>query len=394
MIATAEVCVPGDEVVPLIAPDEGTDEAPSEEKLKKIILLSDGTGNSERSPFKTNVWRTYQALRLADGKQVAYYDNGVGTSTWRPLAVLGGAFGWGLKRNVLTLYKFLCRKYKDGDEIYAFGFSRGAFTIRVLVGLIEHQGLIRYHIHDHSPPIAEGALARYAAAAYRAYRKESYHAPVARLGRFIRDFLLRKRDEVWEIFGLKPYDRSKNVCVHRVRFLGLWDTVDAYGMPIREFKSAIDRYIWPLTFQNLELGNSVQSARHALALDDERATFHPLVWDERREQRKSQAGLVPSDRIQQIWFPGAHANVGGGYPDDTLAYVPLLWILGEAECTGLEFDPELIRLYKALANPYGKLYDSRVGRAAFYRYSPRRVEVLLDDSRSDRAEEGAFLKYV
>jgi len=131
-------------------------------KKKKIILLSDGTGNSERSPFKTNVWRTYQALKLQDGEQIACYDNGVGTSTWRPLAVLGGAFGWGLKRNVLTLYKFLCRKYKPGDEIYGFGFSRGAFTIRVVIGLVEQEGLIHYFKDETSAPITEGALNRYA----------------------------------------------------------------------------------------------------------------------------------------------------------------------------------------------------------------------------------------
>ena len=98
-------------------------EDPAERKSKKIILLSDGTGNSERSPFKTNVWRTYQALKLAPGRQIARYDDGVGTSRIKFLAMLGGAFGWGLKRSVIDLYKFLCRAYEEGDEIYAFGFS-------------------------------------------------------------------------------------------------------------------------------------------------------------------------------------------------------------------------------------------------------------------------------
>lgn len=113
---------------------------------KNIVLLSDGTGNSSAKLMKTNVWRTYEALDLTTGDQVALYDNGVGTSSFRPLAVLGGALGWGLKRNVLNLYTFACRNYVDrgspaaSDAIFTFGFSRGAFTIRVLIGLIESQG--------------------------------------------------------------------------------------------------------------------------------------------------------------------------------------------------------------------------------------------------------------
>src|ERR1044072_2992509 len=123
---------------------------------KNIILLSDGTGNSASKLFKTNVWRLYQALDLsATGpsdpvrlRQIAYYDDGVGTSSFKPLAILGGAFGWGTKRNVLDLYTFLCRHYKDGDSIYCFGFSRGAFAIRLLTGFITNQGLVKVEKKD------------------------------------------------------------------------------------------------------------------------------------------------------------------------------------------------------------------------------------------------------
>src|SRR4051794_8501511 len=104
---------------------------------KNIVLLSDGTGNSAGRLLKTNVWRVYEALRLENpAEQVACYDDGVGTSTFKPWALLGGAFGVGFKRNLLRLYRFLCEHYEPGDRIYAFGFSRGAFTIRVLVGMI------------------------------------------------------------------------------------------------------------------------------------------------------------------------------------------------------------------------------------------------------------------
>jgi uncharacterized protein (DUF2235 family) len=103
----------------------------------RIVLLSDGTGNSAGKVWRTNVWRIFESLELSGTAQVAFYDDGVGTSSFKPLAILGGACGWGLKRNVRDLYKFLCRNYKtDEDEIFAFGFSRGAFTIRVLIGLV------------------------------------------------------------------------------------------------------------------------------------------------------------------------------------------------------------------------------------------------------------------
>ena len=115
---------------------------------KNIVLLSDGTGNSSAKLMKTNVWRMYEAVDLTKGDQVACYDNGVGTSSFKPFAVLGGALGWGLKRNVRHLYTYACSHYvdasddRDADRLFGFGFSRGAFTMRVLMGLIESQGLI------------------------------------------------------------------------------------------------------------------------------------------------------------------------------------------------------------------------------------------------------------
>ena len=123
---------------------------PTRRPQRNIVLLSDGTGNSRGKVFRTNVWRVYEALDLADPanletpRQFAFYDDGVGNSSFKPLAVLGGALGFGLARNVRDLYGFLCRMYQPGDRIYAFGFSRGAFTIRVLVGLISNQGIVRY----------------------------------------------------------------------------------------------------------------------------------------------------------------------------------------------------------------------------------------------------------
>ena len=118
--------------------------------MKRIVLLSDGTGNAASSVWRTNVWRVFELLDLTGPCQVAKYDDGVGSSAFKPIALLGGAFGWGLKRNVIDLYKFVCRNYEPDAEIYAFGFSRGAFTIRILIGLILEQGLVPYYSEGES----------------------------------------------------------------------------------------------------------------------------------------------------------------------------------------------------------------------------------------------------
>ena len=151
---------------------------------RNLIVLSDGTGNSASKPFKTNVWRLYQAIDLTDGTQVAAFGDGVGTSSIKILRVLGLALGIGVKRNVLNLYKFLCRNYKDGGRIWAFGFSRGAFTVRVLAGLIHHEGMVTFE--------SETELNRNALAAYRAYRKQAFATmiPWVVVGRYLRDRLI------------------------------------------------------------------------------------------------------------------------------------------------------------------------------------------------------------
>src|SRR5512140_2037390 len=113
---------------------------PGSTRPRNIVLLSDGTGNSAKAVFKTNVWRLFQVLDLRDpSRQIAFYDDGVGTSSVKLFAALGGIFGFGLKRNVIAIYSFCCRNYKRGDRIYCFGFSRGAFTIRIVAGMIASQ---------------------------------------------------------------------------------------------------------------------------------------------------------------------------------------------------------------------------------------------------------------
>ena len=342
---------------------------------RNLIVLSDGTGNSASKSAKTNVWRLYQALDLTDGRQVAVFGDGVGTSSVKVLRVLGLALGVGVKRNVLNLYKFLCRNYQEGELIWAFGFSRGAYTIRVLVGLIEHQGLVTYD--------TEADLHRNAIAAYRAFRKRAFATRIFWVwaGRYLRDRLI----SVWNmITGGKSYEkvRADTRKAHRddvhVHFMGVWDTVAAYGLPIDELTRAVDKWVWPMSFRDTSLLPRVGHARHALSLDDERRTFFPIPWDEKAEAklREKNSSIAP-DRLLQVWFAGAHADVGGGYPDDGLSYVPLCWMIEEARMRGLAFEQAIVDEYAALATPTGRIYDPRAGFGAFWRYQPRDVQALM-----------------
>ncbi|SHG45400.1 DUF2235 domain-containing protein [Bradyrhizobium erythrophlei] len=338
---------------------------------RRIVVLSDGTGNSSAAVWRTNVWRTFEALDLSNSDQVALYDDGVGTSTFKPLALLGGAFGFGLKRNVIDIYKFVCRNYRDDDnEIFGFGFSRGAFTIRVVVGLILDQGLVQ--------ATNETDLDHLAKAAYRDYRRRKYHTVW------------------WELFHkdrkIPPSTTAAgNRHVNNIRFLGLWDTVAAYGLPVDEMTRGVNKWIWPLELPNRVLNPRVQRACHALALDDERTTFHPVLWDESAELTtdSDQTRLVSDERISQVWFSGMHSNVGGGYPDDSLARIPQYWIMTEAQKCGLQFksapnaDPDSLINTSAARDKDGRLYDSRSGLGGYYRYGPRHLAELCHDKFSE-----------
>ncbi|MEO7178562.1 MAG: DUF2235 domain-containing protein, partial [Allosphingosinicella sp.] len=265
------------------APSSGSAEAgqaaagPACAPHRRIAVFSDGTGNSSSRMFKTNVWRMYEAIELGDtaldSEQLVFYAEGVGNSGFRPLAILGGVFGWGLKRNVLNLYAFLCRNCRGEDEVYAFGFSRGAFTIRVLIGLIASQGLVPYR--------DEADLSHQIADAYRAYMRGQvprfppmrWLLPLWRI--LVRLFLWAKRTLLRQHPYARAANRDKEIC-----FVGVWDTVAAYGGPILELVRGFDDWIRPLTFKDQILPANVKRARHALALDDERDSFQPLPWDE------------------------------------------------------------------------------------------------------------------
>jgi Uncharacterized alpha/beta hydrolase domain (DUF2235) len=374
---------------------------------KNIVLLSDGTGNSAGSLFKTNVWRLYQILDLSDPeRQVAFYDDGVGTSSFKLFAMLGSIFGFGLKRNVIAIYSFCCRNYQPGDRIYCFGFSRGSFTIRMVVGLIASQGLVDYNDN-------EADLARFAADAYRRYRRRFNSGILKYLGdvgidlRGMRDAAIRW----WRARRGQPVEAPPAVDVESIQFVGIWDTVDAYGGPIQEMTRAIDYWLWPLSMPDQFMSAKVLKACHAMSLEDERDAFSPVIWDQRyvrgtgevpgraktdwlfdinydpRSEAAKQAEPAPhqrtqlpaidQQRISQVWFVGVHADVGGGYPQNGLAYVTLDWMLDRAENYGLRYFPgQRAQQIDPQVNPDDKLNDSRKGLAAYYRYKPRNIRDL------------------
>jgi len=374
----------------------GSDPAPRAVP-KNIVVLSDGTGNSAAAIWRTNVWRVYRSLDLADPNQLAIYDDGVGTSSFKLFALLGGAVGWGLKRNVIHLYAFLCRHYKGNDRIYCFGFSRGAFTVRILADLVANEGLID------SAGLSDRELKRQAKFVFQARRMKGsvrswhvlrVHVLILRILRYVLVTILSKlsgRTAPYEVkIGHKP----------RIRFLGVWDTVGAYGLPVEEMTRGVDLFFWPLSMADQRASEKIDRLCHALALDDERTTFHPLLWDERQEKTvfpRDGITRVDQERISQVWFAGMHSNVGGGYPDDGMAHVPLDWMLGEAEKCGLRLKRLAVTsLYSGddvatgynttarhhiqmTADPAGRIYDSRARLASYYRYGPRHLDQLKND---------------
>src|SRR5438876_968724 len=188
---------------------------------KNIVLMSDGTGNSARGPFKTNVWRLYQALDqttpppLGLVPQIAFYDDGVGTESFKPLKLLGLAFGVGLSNNVKALYTFLCRNYTPGDGIFLFGFSRGAFTVRILAGLIVRCGLVTAS--------SEAELEVRVKLAYSEYKRD-----VARRATATRPWLIAGRILGGHQLANAASHIKFNFTQHfpRISFIGVWDTVD------------------------------------------------------------------------------------------------------------------------------------------------------------------------
>jgi uncharacterized protein (DUF2235 family) len=277
---------------------------------RNLVVCLDGTWNSYKD--RTNVSRLHAAVssmpssRDAGRAQLKYYDEGVGTGRWDRLR--GGVFGKGLSRNIVQAHAWLIDNYRGGDQIFVFGFSRGAFTARSLVGLINRFG-IPEPAKDNSSSLDR------AWAAYHAYRN---NGPRARDG----------------VGYTEAGHRDGSV---RIRFLGVWDTVGALGLP--EDQSSRHE-----EFHDTSLCPIVDHARHALAIDEHRRPYAATLWTAFPDRWDESLASSGQRSVEQRWFPGAHANVGGGYEDDMLPDLPLAWIAAEASKLGLDVHPNLVTL--------------------------------------------------
>ena len=324
---------------------------------KNIVICSDGTGNADIKGRGTNVFKLFEAIDLNGHRtnpdlcpQVALYDDGVGTEDFKPVKIFAGVTGYGLSRNVKQLYKELVRIYDPGDNLYLFGFSRGAFTARTLAGFIAKCGIV-----DVAKFATTDALEAAINKAYKIYRR-SYRTELAKL--------FQKEPDP----GIIKEFRS-HYCIDLdvpIAFLGVWDTVDAVGLPFH-VSDFINLVFYRFKFPDYRLSKAVKHACHALAIDDERHSFHPLLWQEDKSDR---------GRIEQVWFAGAHSNVGGGYTKHGMSLVTLDWMMRKAEGIGLRLLASDRKLYCEHANVDDKLYDPRAGLGVFYRWKPRDIAAL------------------
>jgi uncharacterized protein (DUF2235 family) len=300
------------------------------------LLRRDGNEISENI---SNVLKLYRVLRKTGKttpRQIVFYDPGVGTlarpDPWTKfrqdaVAVMGLMTGYGLDDNVLTAYMFLINNYEEGDDIYLFGFSRGAYTVRVLAGLIHKVGLL-------SPP-----QQNLAGAALTAYKQSIELSQIdSSSGDDEADDGPRSRDD-----RAAQFARIVSARWPIVRFLGVWDTVASVIVPRPDQFYTFSLQELPHTRRN----PSVQVFRHAMALDERRRMFRLHAWDDAQifmRNRFSKTNNSDPQDIQQVWFAGAHADIGGGYPEaeSGLSKYPLLWMIGEAVAHGLAVNTQAV----------------------------------------------------
>ncbi|MEU2032627.1 DUF2235 domain-containing protein [Nocardia amamiensis] len=327
---------------------------------KSLVVCCDGTWNSPDQQSPTNVTKISLAIAPTDHsgrEQRTFYHLGVGTNRWERMR--GGAFGFGLSRDVRDTYRFLVQNFDPGDQLFFFGFSRGAFTARSTAGFVRNCGILR---REHYDRVDE---------AYGLYRSKSSKTHP----RGIEATLFRR-----------SYSHET-----RIRFIGVWDTVGSLGIPLDGLGlvKLINRR-WE--FHDTKLSRSVDAAFQALAIDEKRGPHRPALWTPQEDSPEGQ-------RVEQVWFAGVHSDVGGGYPTHEISDIPLLWMVDRARGCGLAFRPdafthrasggadpstndEMMGVRTAVhPDPLGELHESRKGA---YRMIPPFVRSL---GVSDEAHE-------
>ena len=302
--------------------------------MKNVVICCDGTGN-EYGTNNTNVVTTCELAEESE-RQCRYYDPGVGTGGWvyeeeegSLRAAMDQATGYGLRKNVEDAYRFLMQVHEAGDRVFLFGFSRGAFTVRSLAGMLHRCGLLR--------PTAAN-LVEYASKLY--HRRDD-------------DAADRAVDAGFRATFARPCP---------VHFIGVWDTVESLILNAGR------------KWHDARLSPETAFAYHALAIDERRRDFPPCLWDE--------SSRAPHQVLEQVWFAGVHSDVGGWYDERGLSNIALQWMLGKARACGMHLDEDALRLPRHRGDPLGKMHRSYTG---FWRFRGSRRRRIPEGARIHRS---------
>ncbi|MEI6755189.1 MAG: DUF2235 domain-containing protein [Paludibacter sp.] len=290
--------------------------------MKRIITCSDGTWNNpnitnEGVISPTNVFQIKELIpskSITGIDQITFYDFGVGTDWFDRLA--GGAFGIGINKNIVDAYMHIVNHYEPGDEIYLFGFSRGAYTARSVAGLIRNSGLLTRDNEDKINVALD---------------------------------LYRRRDDASHPSAKEAIAFRRKYCHPevKIKFIGVWDTVGPLGIPLKWFNK-FNKELMNCQFHDVTLSRYIENAYHAVSIDDHRKPYLPTLW--KQQEDASKTGQV----MEQMWFAGVHCDVGGSYRHHGLSDCALHWMIEKAKAVGLEFnDYKHIRPY-----PYDKMHNS------------------------------------
>lgn len=329
---------------------------------RQLVVCLDGTGN-RFSHRPTNVLRLVRSLPDDRLQTLVYYDQGVGTFglketlfEWQkvPARVCGLAFGWGLRQLVERAYRFLAENAQPVDEIYIFGFSRGAFAARALAALVHAVGLVPGHAGHLFDPA-------WSLLSSRTVKKP---APDG-----------RGQPECLPDFELLAQFKQTFGRPTRIHFLGLYDTVKSVGW-------IYDPVVIPFTARN----PSVERVRHAVSIDERRCFFRQNLWS---------TSSGPQKQVKEVWFAGVHSDIGGGYPPEEagLALVAFRWMMGEALAAGLRVDAARLRSQLCppdgtRADPQAQMHDSMQAPWKIAEWVPRLV--WQGPARGRRLELGAM----
>lgn len=314
---------------------------------KRLIICCDGTWNdADAGGDFTNVVRMSRAIKAVDERngeyinQIVYYHSGIGSGGDALVQFVGGVTGLGLSRNVRDAYAFIANNYCDGDELFFFGFSRGAYTVRSVAGLIGWAGILHKVDMD--------------------------------------DFAL-----LWEGFKLRGKPNAADARVHfpkrhndvDIACIGVWDTVGALGIPGHLNAFLAEFY----EFQDTTLGPRIKRAFHALAIDEHRRDFVPTLW-------KKIPGAPVDQHLEQVWFAGSHSNVGGGYEEHGLSDLALAW-MADRFAPFLAIDEGYLadRQDRRDAWGLGRIHDSATGVFGLLMKANRNIRAAIDTEETIHA---------